>query len=142
MTKKDDPATLAALQAALDKGGSRRSPLFRWMLAHHDEFAALVEDERPDWSALTEAFASQGFVNAEGGPLRSEVVRQTWWRVQKHWAERKKSKKAAPLVVPVARVSERNVAPEDRAPETSAGSNDAAWDALMDEINRRSGRKA
>lgn len=87
MPKRKDDAVLAALRDALDEGGDRRSPLYRWMWENHDGFAELLKGSRPNWTRLAETLAGLGFAGPGGEPLRSETVRQTWWRVRKRREE-------------------------------------------------------
>src|SRR4051812_46731958 len=89
MTASQDFAdTLSALQAAIEYGDDRRSPLFRWMLRHYDPFAELLQSarlagSRPNWARLANTFSQHGFLNADGAPLNKRVVRTTWYRVRK-----------------------------------------------------------
>jgi len=62
----------------------RRSPLYLWMVANFDEFAASVaEAGRPNWQKLAVEFASLGLTDLKGKPPTPEGARQTWWTVRK-----------------------------------------------------------
>lgn len=61
----------------------RRSTLYRWMLANHDEFAVIVADAgRPNWQALAKAFADEGLRDLRDNQPTSEGARQTWFKVR------------------------------------------------------------
>ena len=69
------------------EGGSSRSPLYLWLWRHHDRFADIVSVTRPNWNRLAAEFGELGFKNELGGVLTGAVVRQTWVRVRKRYAE-------------------------------------------------------
>jgi hypothetical protein len=145
MTASQDSAdTLSALQAAIEYGDDRRSPLFRWMLKHYDPFAELLQSarltgSRPNWSRLANTFSQHGFLNADGAPLNKRVVRTTWYRVRKARGSLPSPAVLAPSPPPVRPVT---VQPSQFLQETSVrgqDNNEALADMLA-EMNKRSGR--
>lgn len=111
---KETPEKLAALREVAHVD-ARGSPLYRWMWDNCDEFSDIVNVHRPNWQGVTEFFVSQGFVNAEGKPLRRNAVVQTWERVKRRRGVRKAGKKSKP-------VQEPPVNPVDPRPRTSPAS--------------------
>jgi hypothetical protein len=107
---------------------SGRSKLFRWMKANRAEFAALVEETRPNWKALAEAFAAEGMGLPNGKPLKPESVRHTWYRARLA-AEKKK-----PIPVQVRPVIAERIV----APVSSIAGDPLA--AIKQQLNARSGR--
>jgi hypothetical protein len=137
---QDSAATLSALQAAMEYGDDRRSPLFRWMLTHYDPFAELLQSarlsgSRPNWSRLANTFSQHGFLNADGAPLNKRVVRTTWYRVRK---ARGSLRRPAVLVLnpPPIRPPSQGL---QQTPVEGQDNNVALAD-LLAEMNRRSGR--
>jgi hypothetical protein len=86
MTRSKDTAGLAVLEQAFEDGADRRPPVYRWLWAHHDEFAAMLDGRRPDWARLAEAFAQMGIANANGSPLQPRTLRVYWLRVRGDYA--------------------------------------------------------
>lgn len=100
VTKKPPPlSTAERIRLAATK--ERRSTLYRWMLANHDEFAAMVADAgRPNWQALAQAFADEGLRDLRENPPTSEGARQTWFKVRTAvQKERAKKPKQGPAQV-------------------------------------------
>jgi len=61
----------------------RRSPLFRWMVEHHDE---LVEASRPDgihWASFCEQSAKRGLTDTRGLAPNPANARKTWAQARK-----------------------------------------------------------
>jgi hypothetical protein len=77
---------LDILDRSLDCGGRVLSPLTRWMVAHHDDFSALLRRKGVHWQKLCEGFAKLGIRNADGQPLTPRTARETWLRVRKRIA--------------------------------------------------------
>lgn len=130
--------------AEVARGGSGRSPLYRWLRARHDAFAELVEETRPNWKGLAEGFTELGLEGADGRWLTAETVRRTWWRVRRDVAaarERRAKPPTPPAVVPEPRSAATRATPQAvaSAPSTSGGADALA--RLRAEINERSGRK-
>ncbi len=105
------------------------------MRRHHDEFAALLEENRPDWAALAQAFAEKlGFVGPDGKPLAPDTVRHMWWRVRNAAPRRqKRARKPAPVVRLVEAPAARPAAP---APPAGPGEDDPLA-ALREQMKRR-----
>src|SRR5689334_7197858 len=101
MAKKDEKGMQRIAEIA--RGASKRSALYLWLHANHDEFLALMEETRPNWKRLAEGFAEIGIVTPEGKPLTAETVRVTWYRVRRDVAKAraKKQEKPAAAVTPV-----------------------------------------
>jgi hypothetical protein len=125
-----------SLIAEVARSGHGRSPLYWWMRRRHDDFAVLLEENRPDWTALAEAFADKlGFCGADGKPLAPATVRHTWWRCRRDVARRreKRPQKVAPVVRLVEPPIPRPVAP---APPERLGGGDLLAD-LREQMKRR-----
>ena len=60
-----------------------RSPLFEWLMSHHDEMVAAAGGRRLEWSRLCADFAREGLTGADGKPANARTARMTWWRVRK-----------------------------------------------------------
>lgn len=93
---------LAASRDQLSAAG-RRSPLFRWMLRHHDELAAHLAIEGANWVALAHGFGRKGLLDRTGKPPTPERARKTWLKVRQTVAEQKaagRSPTAAPGPMP------------------------------------------
>ncbi|QQP92726.1 hypothetical protein IGS68_30150 (plasmid) [Skermanella sp. TT6] len=130
--------------AGIARSASRRSPLYRWLHARHDAFAALIREDRPGWQALAGGFAGLGLLSPEGRPLTPEAVRHTWWRVRRDVAA---SRRAAPPAC--RRDAVRTGPPSVAAPESPVTDRAApgpdADDVLArfrSKVNERSGRRA
>lgn len=123
--------------AEVVRSSSGRSPLYRWMRTWHDDFLKLMEETRPNWKAVAEAFAKEGLLSAEGEPLSPEAVRHTWWRVRRDVAGKraKRQPKAKPAVTVI---EEPPIPPPEPAP---AAPNDALA-RIKAKVNERSGRKS
>lgn len=57
--------------------GSGRSPLFWWMVEHHDEMVE-VSGARISWKSFVEAAADRGLTDTRGNPPSEMNARQTW----------------------------------------------------------------
>ncbi|UZO94587.1 Hypothetical protein RMP42_05786 (plasmid) [Roseomonas mucosa] len=133
--------------AEVARGGSGRTPLYRWLRARHDAFAKLVEENRPNWKALAEGFTGLGLTASGGRPLSSEVVRRTWWAVRRDVAAARE-RHAKPPHPPAAMPATRSAAPREptppapaTAPASPAPGGTDALARLRAEIDERSGRK-
>jgi len=114
---------IEAFRAALGavRGRTGRSPLYRWLRAHHDQF---LEDwtEAADWPAFSEAFARLGLTDRTGKPPLPDTARKTWLQVRKDVAKaktRQMSKRGHSL-------APDEIAPGVRAVETPARNVDDA----------------
>ncbi len=63
-----------------------RSPLFEWLLAHHDDVVAAAAGRRVEWSRLCGEFESAGLTRRDGKPVNATTARKTWQRVRKEHA--------------------------------------------------------
>ena len=78
-----------------------RSPLARYLSAHHDQFDRLLADFRPRWDALVEQWAADGLLtlppdwNSDDKQVRA-VTRQKAVKAARRTWERVKAKKAHP----------------------------------------------
>lgn len=71
---------------------TRRSTLYVWMLENHDAFDEVIKKAvRPNWNALAQTFGEEGQTDADGKPPTAECTRQTWWKVRKVVAARRKA---------------------------------------------------
>lgn len=76
--KRDTKAILRTVERS-----ERRSPLFRWMVEHHDE---LVEASRRDgihWASFCAEAAKRGLTDTRGHPPTTDNARKTWERVRR-----------------------------------------------------------
>jgi len=142
---KNEADILADLRAALREGASTRSPLFQWMLRHHDKLADAFAESRPKWAEVAALLAGKGFTSTEGKPLNPQSVRQMWYRVRRRHAATRAGTKA-PRQRPRAEEPPAGVAGAGASAGTPAPAEGrSATDLLADlrkEINERSGRKA
>ena len=82
MRKK--PSTLSTERIRHAAASERRSTLYQWLAANHDEFAAVIaEVGRPNWRALAMAFSEEGLRDRVGKPPSPEGTRLTWFKVRK-----------------------------------------------------------
>ena len=57
---------------------STRSPLFWWMVEHHDRILARAVGGRLAWGELCALFAGAGLLDATGKPASARTARETW----------------------------------------------------------------
>lgn len=102
---------------------SSRSSVYRWMVQNHDGFAeALAHAGRPNWEAITAAFAEDGMTVANQKPPTKEAVRQTWIRVRAAVETARARKQAAPKA-PVPAVRHVDALPAAAAPDARTPDN-------------------
>ena len=82
---------LSRIGEALASRRSVQSPLYRWMMEHHDAFGAglaqaAAAGRHPDWAALADIFAESGLVDGTGKAPNAANARRTWWRVKRRHA--------------------------------------------------------
>ncbi len=63
-----------------------RSPLFEWLMSHHDEMVAAAGGRRIEWSRLCAEFAKEGLAGADRKPVNAATARKIWQRVRKERA--------------------------------------------------------
>ena len=122
MPRRDD--AMAELRAALSGAPGTRSSLHQWMRANHDDVSVLLQEVRPNWRRLADAFARMGLTDGSGRPPRPQTARQTWWRVRRAMAQGR----AAPRA-------------EARGSPAASDPGDALA-RLVAEMNERSGRRS
>jgi hypothetical protein len=61
----------------------RRSPLFRWMVKHHDELIEASRQERFHWTSFCAEAAKRGLTDTQGQAPTAENARKTWARARK-----------------------------------------------------------
>jgi hypothetical protein len=61
----------------------RRSPLFRWMVKHHDELIEASRQERFHWTSFCSEAAKRGLTDTQGQAPTAENARKTWARARK-----------------------------------------------------------
>jgi hypothetical protein len=66
---------------------AERSPLFWWMVEHHDELAQAAEGRRLRWKQLCECFAGLGLTDVNGRVASERTARATWARARRAVAE-------------------------------------------------------
>jgi hypothetical protein len=64
-------------------GRGRRSKLFLWLRAHHDQLVDGFGGNGPSWSTIAAQLGSNGLVDGAGKPPAPETVRATWYRVRR-----------------------------------------------------------
>ena len=97
--KRQAGRAVAALIAPVAvQGRARRSPLFRWLTARHDAFAAMRSQYPATWGDLASALASLGVTDGQGQAPTGERVRKTWWDARHYvLARRARRSQAIPL---------------------------------------------
>ncbi|HJT77001.1 MAG TPA: hypothetical protein VJ739_07330, partial [Gemmataceae bacterium] len=73
-----------------------RSPLFWWMVRHHDELVTAAQGRRMRWATLCLRFAELGLKDAQGNPATTRTARETWKRARKAVAEGKRRQAEQP----------------------------------------------
>jgi len=76
-----------------------RSPLFWWMVDHHDEIIAAAAGERIRWAAFCAEAARLGLTDTRGRPPTERNARETW-RQARRVVGRAKFREAAPAPSP------------------------------------------
>lgn len=62
----------------------RHSPVYEALWDHHDLLGEHLNFPRqPDWPDVAARLAMKGITNSLGEPPTSEVVRKTWWKVNR-----------------------------------------------------------
>jgi hypothetical protein len=87
----DTPPERVSIPMSLltDAAMSKRSTLYRWMVANYDDFAEVLKQAgRPNWEKLALTLGEQGLRDAGDKPPTEECTRQTWWKVKKAMARR------------------------------------------------------
>lgn len=127
-----DASLVEGIRARLSRGGSRRTALFAWLWEHQSEFTALLAEQasRTDWTAIAEELATAGIKGGKGKLPTPQMVRQTWWKVQREAKRRKPSRPALRPLPEVVTILPRPEAPPapaaaPEAPAKPGGGSDA-----------------
>jgi hypothetical protein len=72
---------LRVVLSALERS-DERSPLFWWMLEHHDELLTAATSRRPRWVQLCVKFDTLGLKDGQGNTASPEAARRTWRNVR------------------------------------------------------------
>ena len=75
--------------------GSERSPLFWWMVKHHDDLVAEATGKRMRWEPLCVRFAEHGLSDTRGRPATPRTARETWLQARRAVAEARRRKRQA-----------------------------------------------
>jgi hypothetical protein len=150
------PRDRKALRAVLNEitQSADRSPLFWWLVEHHEELATAASGRRLQWARLCARFTEIGLTDATGKPASVHTARMTWHRVKQSVAQARQREAAKPPQKPGA-VYPSRVRRDWRPqlallpPQTGASLNgaDKPYDPLeriaeiRREMNARSGRK-
>jgi hypothetical protein len=103
MTKSAINATEVMLSAQRREG--KRSPLFLWMLEHHDEIVATLQGGRIGWGPFCAAVAEAGLKDTTGKAPSENTARITWYRVRRLAARQHAARTAAGDRAPAAHPS-------------------------------------
>jgi hypothetical protein len=61
-----------------------RSPLYRWLYAHHAEIAAhMAAQARPAWEALAQTARDTGQLDSNGNPPNRHSIRKAWQTLER-----------------------------------------------------------
>lgn len=76
-------------KAILDEAarGGRRSSLFWWLVAHHDELVEQAAGKQILWEPLCARFAAHGLTDVHGRPATAGTARKAWFRARRAAAE-------------------------------------------------------
>lgn len=100
-----------------------QSPLYRWFLQNHDQFAAvLAKISRPGWQSIADELSAEGLAMKDGAPLTASYARLTWWRAHRSF-ETKHPPRAVPKPIPATQGREvtHGVVPLAIVPTASVG---------------------
>lgn len=61
----------------------RRSPLFRWMVEHHDELVEASGRDGIHWASFCAQAAKRGLTDTQGRPPTADNARKTWERARR-----------------------------------------------------------
>ena len=64
-------------------GRGRRSQLYLWLRAHHDQLAESFAETGPAWSSIAAHLGNIGVVGGWGDPAAPETVRKAWYLVRR-----------------------------------------------------------
>lgn len=131
MTKPSGPDTdgyLRAIKANARRGPRRKSPVYEWLAARHDELVAAFKRTPPSWTVLAKYLAEGGVLNADGVPPTPSAVRTSWLRVEADLARKRSGRRGsspdAPSPAPAAPVQRHDPPPVDPAIDDDDGGYD------------------
>ena len=96
-----------------------RSPLFWWMVEHHDELAHAAQGRRLRWKPLCERFAALGLTDVQGRVPSERTARATWGRARRAVAEARERAVAKRESTPKRKYPSR-ISPDWRPPIVSS----------------------
>jgi hypothetical protein len=64
-------------------GTGRRSMLYLWLHAHHDQLAEIFAQNGPSWARIASHLGKNGIVGDRGEAPAPETVRSAWYRVRR-----------------------------------------------------------
>jgi hypothetical protein len=64
-------------------GRGRRSQLYLWLRAHHDQLAESFAETGPAWRSIAAHLGNIGVVGGWGDPAAPETVRKAWYQVRR-----------------------------------------------------------
>jgi len=96
--RQDQRLTRTVLQTIAQSDA--RSPLFWWMLGHHDEIIAAAAGERIRWAAFCAEAARLNLTDTRGRPPTERNARETWRRQARRVVARAKLRQAATVPSP------------------------------------------
>jgi hypothetical protein len=96
-----------------------RSPLFWWMVEHHDELAHAAQGRRLRWKPLCERFAALGLTDVKGRVPSERTARATWGRARRAVAEARERAVAKRESTPKRKYPSR-ISPDWRPPIVSS----------------------
>jgi hypothetical protein len=64
-------------------GTGRRSRLYLWLRAHHDQLVEVFVQNGPSWARIASHLGKNGIVGDEGEAPAPETVRSAWYRVRR-----------------------------------------------------------
>jgi hypothetical protein len=99
----DVAGAIAAIAQAKAHGRGRKSPVFLWLLTHHDELVVAFEVNAPSWPALAPYLGKGGVLNGDGKPPTASSVQNAWARVRKRVAGKPARKPASSVSAAPAR---------------------------------------
>jgi hypothetical protein len=74
---------------------SERSPLFWWMVEHHDTLVDAAAGRRIRWKPLCVKFATLGLTDGTGKPATEKTAGETWLRARTEVARQRKDRAKA-----------------------------------------------
>jgi hypothetical protein len=93
----DQVAQVASLIAGPPaRGRGKRSPLWNWLMAHHDAFATMLSQQPASWEAIANGLGALGLTDGKGSAPTAERVRKAWWMVRHEAASGDKAPSPAP----------------------------------------------